>query len=264
MKTRPCPLAGTWYPKEPHHLEQFLEAAFQRCTARGNAMGIVTPHAGYLYSGSLAACAYSQFVSDFEGTFIVIGPSHHNPMISVTPLSWETPLGLVECDGDLVSAFHVQVNEYADASQGENSLELQMPIIKYRFPRARIAPILMGDQSLETAQWLAEKILSAIKETGRDVRIVASSDFSHFYPDNTARKMDKLAIEAIMALDMPEFYRRIGSRAAEACGHGPIATMCMVCEGLGAHRTEEIGYATSGDVTGDTHTVVGYAAIAVM
>ncbi len=263
MKTRPSPLAGLWYPKEPHHLEQFLEGAFRQCREGADARGIVAPHAGYLYSGRLAVCAYARFASDFDGTFIIIGPSHKTGRTSVTPLPWETPLGLLECDQDLVSALDLTIKEDADANLGENSLEVQMPIIKYRFPRARIAPILMGDQSLESARFLAETIAAAVRLTGRDVRIVASSDLSHFYSDTVARKMDKKTIEAILAFDMDELYRRIERKEAEACGAGPIATMCIVCQELGASHVEQIGYGTSGDVTGNLQEVVGYGAIAV-
>ena len=264
MKTRPSPLAGKWYAKEPYHLEQFLEGALQRCRGEGNARGIVTPHAGYTYSGSLAACAFARIGSDFEGTFVVIGPRHKFPSTVTTPLSWETPLGLVECDQELVAALEIPINEYADANSDENSLEMQMPIIKYRCPRARVAPILMGDQYLDSAISLADKIVTAIYQTSRDVRIVASSDLSHFHSDSVARKKDRSAIEAIRSFDMPEFYRRIERGEAEACGYGPIATMCMVCKSLGAGKVEEIGYATSGDVTGDLSSVVGYAALAVI
>ena len=264
MKTRPSPLAGSWYPKDPHHLGQFLEGAFQQCKGGEDARGIVAPHAGYLYSGRLAACAYARFASDFDGTFIIIGPNHRRPLTTVTPLAWETPFGLIECDKDLVTAFQLQVNESADADQGENSLELQMPFVKYRFPRSLIAPILMGDQDFDSARLLAERILSAIRQTGHDVKLVASSDLSHFYPDPVARGKDQKTIEAILSLDVEDFYRRIGSGEAEACGYGPIATMCLVCEELGARRAESIGYGTSGDVTGDLQQVVGYGAIAVM
>ena len=265
MKTRPAPLAGQWYPKEPYHYEQFLEGAFRKCRGRGIARGIIVPHAGYLYSGEVAACAYAQFDPGFSGTFITIGPRHHVPlMTTTTPLPWETPFGLVECDRELVTAFHLPINEFADAEYQENSLEMQMPFIKYRFPRARIAPVLMGDQSLDSAHRLADVILAAVRETGRDVRIVASSDLSHFHSEKVARQKDRQAIEAILKLDLQELYTRIGNGTAEACGLGPIATMCLVCQALGAGTTEEISYATSGEVTKDTRSVVGYAAIAVI
>jgi hypothetical protein len=139
-----------------------------------------------------------------------------------------------------------------------------MPIIKYRFPRARVAPVMMGDQRYEAATSLAERLLRAIGHTGRNVRIVASSDFSHYVPGETARRQDLYAIDALTTLDVPEFYRRLQETGATACGYGPIAAMCIVCRSLGAERGELLQYTTSGDVTGDFNQVVGYAAIAVV
>jgi hypothetical protein len=139
-----------------------------------------------------------------------------------------------------------------------------MPFIKYRFPRARIAPVMMGQQDYPSAVRLAEKIGGAIQRTQRDIRIVASSDFSHYVPESTAKSNDLYAIEPLKTLNVPEFYRRIGERGVSACGYGPIAAMVTVCGNLGATTGQLIRYATSGDVTGDHHEVVGYAAIAVM
>jgi AmmeMemoRadiSam system protein B len=139
-----------------------------------------------------------------------------------------------------------------------------MPFIKYRFPRARIAPVMMGDQSLRSASDLAAKIEGARKRTGREIRTVASSDFSHYVPEEAARKDDLYAIDALRTLDTGEFYRRIGERGVSACGYGPVAALCLAGRETGATRGELLTYRTSGDVTGDHEQVVGYAAIAVM
>ena len=110
-----------------------------------------------------------------------------------------------------------------------------MPFIKYRFPRARILPVLMGDQEYASAELLAKKVLDAINQTGRDdIRFVASSDFSHYVPIAAARENDGYAIEALTSLDLPEFYRRIAERRVSACGYGPIAAVCHVCKERGA------------------------------
>ena len=123
---------------------------------------------------------------------------------------------------------------------------------------------MMGQQDYTSAMRLAEKIGNAIKRTKRDVRIVASSDFSHYVPEEKAKSDDLYAIEPLSSLNIPEFYRRIEERGVSACGYGPIATMVTVCGKLGAKTAQLIRYATSGEVTGDRREVVGYAAIAVM
>jgi AmmeMemoRadiSam system protein B len=251
-----------FYPAEPRHLEQLLEAFFQKKAPRIDARGIVAPHAGYIYSGETGARAFSTIPPDFDGTFVVIGPSHRGYMTCASAVPWETPLGIVDVDTRFIEALDIRIDEISH--RNEHSIEVQAPIIKYRFPRARIAPIMMGDQDYTAAINLAEHLLRAIKETGRNVRVVASSDFSHYVPDEVARRQDLYVIDALKNLDVREFYRRLLETGATVCGYGPIATMCITCQRLGAERGELLQYTTSGDVTGDFNQVVGYAAIAVV
>ncbi len=263
MKIRRCAVAGMFYPRDPHHLEQLLETFFRNKSPEGEALGIVSPHAGYPYSGEVSALAYSAIPSSFAGTFVVIGPSHRGYRTCLSLIPWETPLGIVDNDDAFGASLDLEADEVSFQEQ-ENSIEVQIPFIKYRFPRARIVPILMGDQGLDAAAALSGILLGGIKKSGRDdIRIVASSDFSHYVPDKVARENDRYAIEALENLDVEEFYRRILQRRVSACGYGPVATMCLTCRELGARRGRLLRYATSGDVTGDRE-VVGYAAIAVM
>jgi hypothetical protein len=251
-----------FYPRDPHHLEQLLEKFFQGKEPGLDARGVVAPHAGYPYSGEVAAWAYSAIPTSFAGTFILIGPSHRGFRTSISRIPWETPLGIVDNDPDIVSALEIETDEVSHRE--EHSLEVQVPFIKYRFPRARIVPILMGEQDYGSATLLAEQVLDVVRRTKRDdVRFVASSDFSHYVPAARAREDDTYAIRALENLDIPEFYRRVAARGVSACGVGPIAAVCQVCHALGARKGQLLRYATSGDVTGDP-TVVGYGAVAVM
>jgi AmmeMemoRadiSam system protein B len=251
-----------FYPRDPSHLEQLLEKFFSGTRPDGASLGIVSPHAGYIYSGEVAAHAFSTIPPDFSGTFVVIGPSHRGYINCVSKVSWETPLGVVDTDAEFVELLDIETDEFSH--RDEHSLEVQMPFIKYRFPRARIAPVMMGLQDYPSAMRVAEKIVNAVRQTKRDVRIVASSDFSHYVPEQKAKSDDLYAIEPLFTLDTSEFYRRIEERRVTACGFGPIAAMVTACGKLGAKTAELIRYATSGDVTGDRREVVGYAAIAVM
>jgi AmmeMemoRadiSam system protein B len=262
MKIRPCAVAGMFYPRDPDHLEQLLEKFFRGKDQGREAKGIVAPHAGYPYSGEVAAWAYGSIPASFAGTFIIIGPSHRGYRTSISAVPWETPLGIVDNDPDLASYLDIETDELSH--RDEHSLEVQVPFIKYRFPRARILPILMGDQDYESAVMLAQNVLSAQKQSGRtDIRFVASSDFSHYVPVAAARSNDRYAIDALTTLDVQEFYRRVVERKVSACGVGPIAAVCLACRANGATKGDLLAYATSGDVTGDP-TVVGYGAIAVM
>lgn len=259
---RTCAVAGMFYPRDPSHLEQLLEKFFSGTRPDGVSRGIVSPHAGYIYSGEVAAHAFSTIPPDFSGTFVVIGPSHRGYINCVSKVSWETPLGVVDTDAEFVELLDIETDEFSH--RDEHSLEVQMPFIKYRFPRARIAPVMMGLQDYPSAMRVAEKIVNAVRQTKKDVRIVASSDFSHYVPEQKAKSDDLYAIEPLLTLDTSEFYRRIEERRVTACGFGPIAAMVTACGKLGAKTAQLIRYATSGDITGDRREVVGYAAIAVM
>lgn len=262
MKTRPCAVAGMFYPQDPSHLEQLLESFFSRTSPGGDAYGIVSPHAGYVYSGQVAAHAFSAFSPDFSGTFVVIGPSHHGYITSVSAIPWETPLGIVDVDTGFIEALGIDIDE--ESHRDEHSVEVQLPFIKYRFPRARFVPVMMGEQDPASAAAVAERIVSAQKKTGRDIRIVASSDFSHYVPEAQAKDGDLYAIDALSALNTKAFYLRIREKGVTACGYGPISAMVLACRSFGAAAGRLIRYATSGDVSGDRSEVVGYAAIAVM
>ncbi len=262
MKTRSCAVAGMFYPKDPSHLGQLLEGFFSRTGPGGNSLGIVSPHAGYIYSGQIAAHAFSTIPPDFSGTFVVIGPSHHGYLTSASSIPWETPLGIVDTDTEFIGALDIGIDE--PSHEEEHSIEVQMPFIKYRFPRSQVVPVMMGEQDPAHAAAVVEKIVAAQRLTKRDIRIVASSDFSNYVPEAQAKDGDLYAIEALTRLDVKEFYRRIREKRVTACGYGPISVMVSACLCMGARAGKLIRYGTSGDVTGDRDEVVGYAAIAVM
>jgi hypothetical protein len=252
-----------FYPNDPSHLEQLLEKFFSSVKPeKKSPLGIVSPHAGYIYSGQVAAHAFGAIPAAFSGTFVVIGPSHRGYLTSVSKVPWETPLGIMDPDEEFINALDLEVDEFSH--RDEHSIEVQMPFIRYRFPRARIVPVMMGPQDYPSAQRLADVITAAIRQTKRDIRIVASSDFSHYVPAAKANDDDLYAIEPLKTLDVKEFYRRIEERGITCCGYGPISAMIMACKNFGATTAHLIRYATSGDVTGDTREVVGYAGIAVI
>jgi hypothetical protein len=262
MKSRPTSVAGSFYPNDPDHLEQLLETYFRGKAPGVEARGIVSPHAGYIYSGETAACAFAAIPREFEGTFVILGPSHRGFLTCASAIPWETPLGTVDVDPALVQALGIEIDERSHLA--EHSIETQVPFIKHRFPRARIAPVMVGDQDMAAAILLGKAIARAVRDTGADVRIVASSDFSHYVPEQRARRDDVYAIEALRTLDVPEFYARIKERGVSACGYGPVAAMCTACAAVGASSGRLLRYTTSGDVTRDLREVVGYAAIAVV
>ncbi|MDD3976594.1 AmmeMemoRadiSam system protein B [Methanomicrobium antiquum] len=270
MVLRRATFAGMFYPDNPAHLKQILDKFFKTVSENsesanlGKTFGIVSPHAGIAYSGLSSAFAYSTVDLNFSGTFLVIGPSHSGYPDSSTTLSWETPLGVVENDISFSKALseYIPTDDFVH-NQRENSIEVQMPFIKYRFPNAKATAILMGNQSLKNAKRVSDAIYNTVSVTKSDVIVVASSDFSHYIPKSQAEKYDKYAIDALKDLNTDEFYRRIHDEGISACGYGPITAMVEYCRKKGAKKGRLLHYSTSGDITKDFSQVVGYAAISV-
>jgi AmmeMemoRadiSam system protein B len=253
-----------FYPASPVQLTTMLDWFFSRTSTGRDSLGIVSPHAGYIYSGQTAAHAFASVRDDFDGTFIVIGPSHRGFPTCISDIPWDTPLGPVQNDSDLAALINLPIDEHAMSFGNENSLEVQIPFIKYRFPDAAMVPVMMGDQSLEEISRISRHLNSALKTYTGEVRIIASSDFSHYVTAEKARKDDMFAIEALKDLNIQEFHKRIRQNRITACGYGPIGTMVEALKPQGVSRCDLIAYTNSGEVSGDYQQVVGYAALAVL
>ena len=208
MKMRSCAVAGMFYPQDPSHLEQLLETFFQDCPVTGNSLGIVSPHAGYVYSGQVAADAFSTISPDFSGTFVVIGPSHRG----IYHLRLAGPVGNpARCCrtryGVCPGARYRDRRVLAPGRALDRSADAvhQVPV-----PQARIAPVMMGQQDYAECPMASRKrLLPRSGERNGMSRIVASSDFSHYVPEQKAKDDDHYAIEPLDTLDVKEFYRRI-------------------------------------------------------
>ena len=263
MMIRRCSVAGMFYPADPVQLIHKLDMFFRFARTGGDAKGIASPHAGYMYSGQTAAHAFGAIKEGFDGSFILIGPSHRGFPTCMSAIPWDTPIGQVKTNTDLVSLIGLPVDEQAMAFGNENSLEVQVPFIRYRFPDASIVPIMMGPQTMQEINRVSRHIIDAIREYTGDVRIVASSDFSHYVPADKAQKDDLFVIEALKDLNVQEFYNRIHHHRITACGYGPVGAMIQALQPQGATRCDLISYTTSGEASGDFEQVVGYAALAV-
>jgi MEMO1 family protein len=264
MKIRTCTVAGMFYPAGSEVLKRMLSDLFQGIEGSGDAAGVVSPHAGYIYSGKVAAQAFSAIDSHFSGTFVVIGPSHQGFTTCISAIPWETPIGQVEADTKLASYIDLPVDERAMSFGNENSLEVQMPFIRYRFPDARIVPVMMGCQTLSEVDRVSNLIGEALEQYDEPVKIVASSDFSHYVTHEKATHDDGYAIDALTSsMNVPEFLRRILTHRITACGYGPIGCMIQILKKRGASHCDLLKYQTSGEVSGDYNQVVGYAALAV-
>jgi AmmeMemoRadiSam system protein B len=257
-------VAGMFYPGSKVALRQAInELAPEAPVSKIDAMGVVVPHAGYVYSGGVAAKVYSSI----EGapTFIILGPRHswEGSAVAVSTQPWQTPLGTVDVDQEFISLLAGGIIDHDEVAHSrEHSLEVQVPFLQYFFKGFKIVPIAIGLQDYDTVKEVAGELTIAIEKFPGKVVIVASSDFTHYEPMETAKRKDHLLIERIEALDVPGFYDELTNINATCCGYGPIAAMMLSCKRRGAKKAELLAYATSGDVTGDRE-VVGYAGMAV-
>ena len=233
-------------------------------------LGLVSPHAGYMYSGGAAAKGFFALAEDGRPeVFVIIGPSHRvDTRVALDPSDgWWTPLGVAKVEKEFLQTLAnlTDVVEFeGHAHLYEHSLEVQVPFLQFVYGEdVRIAPICMGDQSLETARALGEALAKAIRESEKDTVVIASTDFTHYEPKRSAETKDRKAIDAILALDPEELYRVRRELHLTMCGPGPTAAMLYCAKALGASEADLLSYYTSGDVIGEFLDVVGYASIAV-
>ena len=258
-------IAGTWYPGSPKVLLADIENFFQNApdvTVDGSIRGLIVPHAGYIYSGQIAAIAYKIMKKETFDAVLVLGPSHRALFHGVSIYNkggYETPLGMVPVDVTLANDIMVQsetISYIPAAHSQEHSLEIQLPFLQVALGKFHFVPLVMGEQDRETCENLAESIVNAIH--GRNVLMVGSTDLSHFHTYEQAVKLDSVVIKRIEKMDGRGLLEDLEKNLCEACGGGPAAVTMMVSEKLGANRAKLLKYANSGDVTGDRSSVVGY------
>ena len=259
-------VAGQFYPLRPENLEKELKQCFEGLEIRErNILGAVCPHAGYVYSGKVAAHVYAALPK--ADTYVLFGPNHtgYGSPVSVSIDTWKTPLGTLEVDREFAEGLSGSIIDLDELGHRyEHSIEVQLPFLQYRFDQDfRILPICLGMQDEETAIEVGTLIANLVSKSGKKVSFIASSDFTHYQPANLARETDNEIIEAILNLDVPGIYERLYRRNASVCGYGPISAMLTASKKLGATRAELLNYSNSGEVSGDMNAVVGYAAIIV-
>jgi predicted class III extradiol MEMO1 family dioxygenase len=287
-------VAGQFYKGSPDALKKQVEAFIDTAAGRRKTIGILSPHAGLIYSGSVAGAVYSGI--ELPDTFVLIGPNHSGlgtPVSLMAKGNWETPLGVVTIDEALAAAIlsrSPRIREDALAHLHEHSLEVQLPFIQYFKSNFKIVPIQMLDTRLETCLEVGRAVGEAIKERSQEpeVRsqeseqgknptphaeprtlnserplIVASSDMSHYENASVARGKDFKAIEQILKLDPEGLHRTVKDNSITMCGFGPAVAMLVAARILGAVKAELVKYTNSGEVSGDYEQVVGYAGIVI-
>ncbi len=267
MKMRNPVVADQFYPGTPSSLKAEIERLIDEKAPKEEVIGLVSPHAGYIYSGPVAGATISRV--KFKDTFVILGPNHTGrgaPFSIMSEGVWRMPLGEVKIDSELgkqILKGSKYLEEDTAAHQYEHSIEVQLPFLQYFRPDIQIVPIVLSHGTGDIYKEIGQKIAQAVKELKKEVVIMASSDMTHYEPHETAKRKDNQAIEAILDLNEDELLRRVMDLNITMCGYAPTVSMLSAAKELGAKEAELVRYQTSGDVTGDYHSVVGYAGIIV-
>ncbi|RAP27962.1 AmmeMemoRadiSam system protein B [Candidatus Marinamargulisbacteria bacterium SCGC AG-343-D04] len=260
--------AGSFYPSSKKDCLQFIHdfsAPITIPTCSKKPLAIVAPHAGYVYSGKVAAHAFKS-IQDFSyKRALILGPSHRYHFNGVSFLSedsYETPLGAVEIDQDCVLALTRESEMFSNDSQAysnEHSIEVELPFLKSCFPSLPIVPIVIGRYSPSILHDLATAIIRHCKR--EETLLVVSTDLSHFYPSDIAEKMDKKAIDIMLRQDSDELERESRKESIQLCGLGAMLAVLEVLKTWRCETVDYLSYCHSGDQSGDNSRVVGYSAL---
>lgn len=266
-KARKPVVAGSFYPSSIAGLNQLIASFVGPNPAKQNAIACILPHAGYVYSGKVAVKTVAAIYP--RKLIILLGPNHTGlgAVNSVmTAGLWETPLGRISVASNVAQQI-LEANEHlTEDSLGhlnEHSIEVELPIFQYFNPEFQIVPVALMQQDIKTLQQIGKDIAAVIikNKLHDDCLLVASSDMTHYEPQETARKKDKAALEAILKLDEVKLWKTVNDLRISMCGIAPAIVMLSAAKILGADKAELISYQTSGDVTQDFSNVVGYAGV---
>lgn len=263
-------VAGQFYPLEKSDLLKELKKCFsvsgepKESKKENKILAAVCPHAGYVYSGPTAAFSYKALKEDrIPETVVIIGPNHSGVGAPVSISSadyWSTPLGDIEVDAELAKKISDENFILEDEAHFyEHSGEVQLPFLKYVYKNFKIVMICLMDQRLDTVKKLGEK-LAKVLDPKKHV-VIASTDFSHFVGNDEAYEKDMIAINTIKKLDEELLYKRVEEENISMCGPGGVAAAIIYSKKLGAKSGKLLKYQTSGDITGDKRTVVGYGSL---
>lgn len=265
MAIRNPAVAGSFYPGSLRELDRVVRSFTRDDPARVAAKGIVVPHAGFVYSGSVAGEVFSRV--RIPSRHLIFCPNHSGTGAEAAIMgkgSWRMPWGDVPIDEDLASRLAGAssiLREDPSAHRDEHSLEVQLPFLRRFQPDFRFVPVALGRLSIEECRSLGEAAAGVLQEEAEPVLLIASSDMSHYLSDAEARSKDRKAVDAMLALDPEVLYRTVRAERISMCGVVPATVVLFAVRSLGATSARLVRYATSGEVSGDPDRVVGYAGL---
>lgn len=274
---RPCQ-AGAFYAGSAEALRKQIEECFihelgpgeipkVRKDSQRNLVGLICPHAGYMFSGPVAAHAYYSLAVDGKpDTVVILGPNHTRSGSALAIMKegvWRTPLGDSEIDLEtaekiLSGSSILDVDD--SAHRFEHSIEVQLPFLQYLYgSKFKFVPICFLMQDLQSSREVGKAVGKALKD--KNSVVIASTDMTHYEPQNQAEKKDKLALSAAEKMDEKQYYSTVEAQRISTCGYGPVVAAITAVKMLDARKGHLLCYKTSGDITGDRSSVVGYAAV---
>ena len=271
-------VAGAFYPRDAENLTRLIESCFLDDSGAGfipkigsfegtdYPINVMVPHAGYQYSGAIASHGYCKIVENgFPEVFIILSPNHTGFGSEISVFNegeWITPLGSVEVDGEFADEI-ISVSDFASADFHahirEHSIEVQLPFLQYFSSDFKIVPITMGTQNFLTSTDLANAIFEAGNKLDKSYCVIASTDLSHFNNQEKANKVDGFVLEDIEEMNEFKLFEEVIQYNITMCGYGPVMTTISLSKRREMNTCELLAYRTSGDVTGDLTSVVGYA-----
>jgi AmmeMemoRadiSam system protein B len=265
---RPSPIAGTWYPGRSGELRAEIArylANVEHVDLPGDLIGLIVPHAGYVYSGQVAAHAFKLLEGKAFEVVVVISPVHrvYQGAYMVTSYGYyETPLGLIRVATDQVDALAEAIDLVRIQSDMEHSLEIQLPFLQYLLGDFALIPIMMGNQDWSACCTLADALSTLLR--GKDALLVASTDLSHFHANAQAVQLDRRVVDRVNSFDPKGLSDDLKAQRCEACGGGPVVSVMLAAREMGGNCARVLRCANSGNVTGDFSQVVGYMAAALL
>jgi AmmeMemoRadiSam system protein B len=274
---RPSPIAGQWYTGDPRRLsvqvDRYMDEA-QLPELGGEVVAVMAPHAGHIYSGPVAGYAFAALRGLAPDVVVVASPMHYpyyEPLLTSAHAAYGTPLGVIPIHREAMKALDERLHEELGvglspvAHDQEHSLEIELPFLQRALAKPfSLLPIMVRDQSARLAQGLGEALAWVLGSSpalaGQSAILVASTDLSHFYPQEVAAVLDGEMLRQVGAFDPAGVIRVEEQGKGFACGRGALAAVLWAAQGLGADHAQVLRYATSGDVTGDYERVVGYGA----
>jgi len=262
-------VADQFYPGDARQLTATINALSPQVPEADKltALAVVAPHAGYVYSGRVAAATFAQV--KIPESVIILGPNHHGRGASLAIVSegaWATPLGQVPINGELSQLIksHIPLaQEDSSAHRFEHSLEVQVPFLQAARPGITISPLVISQLPYPSCQEIGRGLAMAIKEFGHPVLMLASTDMTHYQPRSLASRQDHLALARITELDPEGLYNTVLDHGITMCGFIPTTITLIAALALGATKAELVSYSDSGEASGDTARVVGYAGLVI-